>query len=430
MASDYNAKLISDLYSEKNSEKATRISNEMTDIGDAIFPRQIFEAYKRFKSTFVSHYFISDLIRFKTVDATEIIKEIADTTDSESDLSIMIGFLSEIGYFEPSVFAKIVKIFRDGIDAGEIYEYHIDDFIEYLLKSGMDRDELVGLVTKCFEDDRQETRSRKIALKKLLKIDAKGYLNKYYNEYTTIKGKKAEIIFVEEISTWHGGVVPALHEKILRDGSDRAKEILLSKQKKNAAEKIAQEAKEQSDLKTMYETADVIGEIANLRGRINKIFSIDVRFRSPIFSEYEDVYTQNKPAKDKATLVGCCMVIRTLLSAFSDCVTGFNISDERAKELIPGLEDFKGSINKFHLLLLENHVNVDSGIFGLRTLNRFITKFAAHTGEERSLELVRILQEMGLQEYYENDNWSKLHRTILEKYKEFLEKLLLAISKK
>ena len=86
-----------------------------------------------------------------------------------------------------------------------------------------------------------------------------------------------------------------------------------------------------------------------------------------------------------------------------------------------------GSINKLHLFLLRKSVQVDMNIFGLRNLNRMITKFAAHTNEETNPELEAVLKELQLFEFYSESQWSKLHRGILLKYKEFLVNLEKAI---
>lgn len=430
MATDYNANLIVELYSTQDPEQATRISDEMVSIGDAVFPRQIYEAYKRFKNTTVSHYFVSDLTSFKTADAGEILKEIAQTTQKESDISMMINYLTDIEYFDPLIVAKLRGLFESEIDSGDTYDSDVEKYFNYLQKAGEDLKYLEELMQIYFEDERQDISSRKIALKKLLKLKPTDYIKIYYDNYERMKGKRMEIIFVEEISTWHGGIIPDVHKKILNIGSERAKEILKKEQLKKADEKKTQEINEQKEVKAEYETADVIASVAELRTKINKISSTDERFNFPLLTASEEIYQQSKPAKDKTMLIGYCMTLRPLLGGFSDKVLSFEISEERALELIPDLQNFNGSINKFQLLLLEKKINVDSGIFGLRNLNRIITKFAAHTNEESSAELHDILKEENLFDYYKEDNWSKLHRQILIKYEEFLEKLVNALNGK
>ncbi len=429
MATDYNANLITELYAAENVEGAIRICDEMVTIGDAIFPRQIYEAYKKFQETPSSHYFVSDLTRFKTGDATEILKEIAHTTDRDADISLMVGYLTDIEYFDPEIVGKVKNLFERDIASGEIHEYDVEEYFAYLEKSGEEMERLESLLQECFEDDKQFIAARKTALKKLLKLKPKEYISFYYENYDSIKGKRAETVFVEEISTWHGGVVPSLHKKILKVGSERAKEILKKEQSRKIEEKRSKEIKEQKEIKEEYETADVISDIAELRSKINKISIADERFGFSFFSPSEEIYQQGKPAKNKATLVGYCMVLRSLLGGFDNKIKESEISKERAKELLPDIKELTGSINKFHLMLLEKGIDVDAGIFGLRNISRIVSKLA-HPDEEADPELSSILKKEKLFNYYKNDNWSMLHREILLRYKEVLEKLIDAISGK
>lgn len=428
MAADYNANLIVELYSAKNVQVASRICDEMVKIGDPIFPKQIYEAYKKYRGTSMSHYFVSDLTNFKSKDATEILKGIALTTENKADITMMVDYLASIKYFDTEIFTKVIGVFKSNLESGSISSYQIERYYEYLESSDEGRAVLESFLKMCFEGDNQEMQARKTSLSKLLKLKPKELINFYYENYDTIKGKKAEIIFVEEISTWDGGIVPALFQKILGEGSETAREILQKEQLKKDKEKRAIEINEQKSVREEYETADVLHDIAELRSKINKIGVTNERFGLPFFLPSEEIYQQSKPAKDKTTLVGYCMVLRSLLHGFDKMITELKIPKEKAVELIPNINDFDGSINKFHLLLLEKGVSVDQGIFGLRNINRIITKFAAHTGEENKSELIEILKEEKLLDLYKDDNWSMLHRGILLRYKMILEKLSNALA--
>lgn len=429
MASDYNANLIAELYATDDAEQATRISDEMVTIGDPIFPRQIYEAYKKFKDTTVSHYFISDLTSFKTADASEFLKEIARDSIKNNDISIMVGYLADIAFFAPDIISKVREAFENDISSGDMLDFEVDKYFLYLEKSGENIERLEVLLRKCLEDDHQNIPTRKAALKKLLKLKPTEYVNFYLENYDILKGRKLEVILVEEISTWHGGKVSLLHKKILDSGSERAKEILMKEQSRITKEKEAREINEQKEVRSEFETADVISDIAMLRSKVNKLSTADEKFGFAFFQASEEIYQQGKPARDKATLIGYCMALRPLLGGFTEKVTEFAVSRERALELMPDLKDFNGSINKFHLLLLEKGIKVDSGLFGLRNISRMITKFAAHTDEENSPELLEILRKEGLYYVYKEDNWSRFHREILLKYKGVLDKLIESLAR-
>lgn len=429
MAYDYNANLIAELYSTEDEDKAIEISDEMSEIGDLIFPRQIYEAYKRFKNTSISHYFVSNLTNFKSDDTTIILKEIADNTDSYADILMMINFLTNIKYFNSKIISKIKIIIENEIKDLNISEYALEWYAWYL--EWADQKEFLEYILKtCFEDDRQKIQTRKFALKRLLKIDPKKYIKLYYEQYESIINQKIENILVEELSTWKWWIIPSFHNKILKLWSNRAKEILQKQLDKNKEKEQKEILKEQNEIKEEFTNYDVLNNISELRSNINKISTHHDQFWYSFFPAFEEIYQQWKPARDKSTLIGYCMVIRSLIGNFDEKIKDFNITKERASELAPKIQDIKGNINKFHLLLLDKNINVDSEIFWLRNINRIITKFWAHTDEENNPELTKILKKENLFDFYKDNEWAKLHRGILLKYKNMLEKLTEALTKK
>ncbi|MDD2375827.1 MAG: hypothetical protein PHD23_10800, partial [Eubacteriales bacterium] len=89
MSTSYNSRLIDKLYQENDALKATRIVDEMIEIGEAIFVYPIYSAYKKFKNTSYSHYFISDLTELASKEETKkeaeiIIKELLEEQDIDS----------------------------------------------------------------------------------------------------------------------------------------------------------------------------------------------------------------------------------------------------------------------------------------------------------------------------------------------------------
>lgn len=427
MPISYNANLIAELYTTNDAEKANNICEEMVDIGDAIFPRQIYEAYKKFYETTFSHYFVLHLTRFKSENVAEILKEIAHTTTKNSDIFMMLDYLSDIKYFEPEIIDKVIKSFKEDLILRDAQEYEIEQYFKYIQNSGREIQKLELFLLDCFENDNQNIKARKVALKKLLKLEPRKYINFYYENYDRIKGKKAEIIFVEEISTWINGIIPQLHKKIQEDGSVSAQEILKAKLSSKVEEKQSKTKKEQEKIKEVYATADVISDIARLRIRVNKLSLADKRFGFSFLSSMEEVYEQNRPAQDKTTFIGYCIVIRSLIQGFSDKIKELEVSEERMREILPEVTDLEGSIKKFHFLLLDKGLNVDNKIFGIRNINRIVS-ILAHPDAEFTPELIKILKEEKLLDLYQEDNWPMLHRGILIKYKSALEELISALS--
>ncbi len=426
MATDYNADLIAGLYATQDVKKAEQISEEMADIGDEIFPRQIYEAYKRFKNTSSSHCFVSDISSFKSLDAGEILKAIAENTQKESDVLFALERLADIRYFEERIIQRVLMDFKASVSDGKIYDYEIDRYYNYIKKSGVNTLELENILINCFENDDLDISIRRNALKKLLFLNAKKYIAFYYSNYEILKNKKAEIVFVSEISTWRGGLIPAVHEKVLSQGSTRAKEILRGVQMKVEEDKQKKESKEHEEIREEFQTADVISEIAKLRSRINLVSTAHSKLGYPIFVLSEEIYQQTKPAKDKETLVGYSIVLRSLIGNFTKEITNFEVALERARELIPDIVEVNGSINKFHLMLLERGLSVDRDLYGLRNLNKIASQLA-HPGDDVS-ELIELLKKEDLFNLFKNGNWPLLHRGFLIMYKNFLDKLLILVS--
>lgn len=104
MSTEYNSKLIANLYEENDAEKATEIADEMAEIKDMIFIQPLYSAYKRFRSngSFMSHYFLSDLKFFKSPETKDIFESIAASKDiSKTDFSYCLDYLNDIEYIEP-----------------------------------------------------------------------------------------------------------------------------------------------------------------------------------------------------------------------------------------------------------------------------------------------------------------------------------------
>ena len=137
MASDFNAKLIAELYETDKPDKAAEIADEMVEIGDPIFPRQIYAAYKKFENTSVSHFFISDLTSFeKNADAAKILKEIARSSTRSADIETLLDYLNEIDYLDSEFTEKVKSLFLKVLKDKKIYEYDVDEYCGYLIRAG------------------------------------------------------------------------------------------------------------------------------------------------------------------------------------------------------------------------------------------------------------------------------------------------------
>jgi hypothetical protein len=244
-------------------------------------------------------------------------------------------------------------------------------------------------------------------------------ISEFSNNYSQFgTDKVGEVTFAEELKNWKGTIIDKAYEIILQLGSERAKEIVQKGQSAALKKKEETVNKEQQQIKNEFATSDIVGVIASLRTDINKRSIADGRFGYSILSPNEDIYQQNKPAHDEVSLRGYCLVLRTTIQGFDKNIT--NITLERIQKQLPEI-NLPGSINKFHCLLLELGVDVDYQVCGLRDLNKIVDKLA-HPGENER-EVHQVLGDAGLKELYVNNEWSKLHREILLRYKQTLESL-------
>ena len=59
MGSDYNSKLISNLYKTTDDKEIENILEDIEEIGDAVFLQPLLDAYNKHKDSSFSHYFFA-----------------------------------------------------------------------------------------------------------------------------------------------------------------------------------------------------------------------------------------------------------------------------------------------------------------------------------------------------------------------------------
>jgi len=420
MATEHNSKLIAKLYDCTDPEKATEISDEMLEIGDSIFIYPIYSAYKRFRDneSYVTHYFVGDLTRFSTPEASEIIKEIAaDAKTPDICVTYLLDYLAKIQYFEPQFIQRIYSLLTDEL-LTQNDQYDVGLYLQYLEQANSLTD-VTLLLQSVFEDESKKGSVRSVAFRYLLKADATKFKH-YFDNYSKIKDTDAEIILVKELLTWKGGIVPSFEEMILKNGSTRARELVQEKRDKLKKKEERAEVENAKAIEVKYSNADVIQEIARLRNKINTLSSTDTRFGFTFFPPSELIYDQNESAQSQPMLVGYCMSLRSFIQNFTDEIVTKEFTIEEMKSVIPDLDKPEGNINKFHVLLSKAGLSPDDGLFGLRKLNKLANALAHPDAESNTPGL---LKAAGLIKFYETESWQNLHKSLLEFYRDFLKVL-------
>lgn len=415
MSVEYNSKLIASLYEENSSKKALEILQEMEEIRDPIFIYPIYSAYKKFKISSDGYDFVVALTSFKTSEAAEILKTIAGEDVSDLVLFALVDFFISIEYFDLSFVEKINSIAVKDLMAGDV-DTLTSRFLNYLVKAKA----ISGLTTFlkiAFENESSTNETREISLSFLLRANPKEYFQYYFDNFSDIKGKKTEITFAKEIRTWSKGLIPQLKDKILKEGSPRAKEIIQEEIDKNKKTETVTEEERKRLIESKYTNADIISSIAHTRAKLNSITSTDSRFDFSLFPPSELIYQQNEAAQSKQALVGYCIELRTFIQQFDDRIISQKYSLEEMSAVIPSIEKPEGSINKLHIFLYKIGIPLDFKLFGLRDINKIISKLAHPEKED---EVINLLKERGLSDLYVEENWPRLHGKILEIYRDVL----------
>lgn len=416
MSSEYNSKLIDDLYQTSDPEKAKRILEEIREISDPIFIYSLFTGYKKFKYASNSHYFIAALNEIKSKEVLNVLTEIISDPEVEPLIyTYALGGFLRYEYFEHDIISKAKLILYEFV--ANQTNINLENLLEYLKKAGA-ISELTDQLRTIFEDDKFEPEERLLSLSYLLNTDSKKWVQFYIDNHTKIVNKQAEILLSKTLISWRGPLVEELKGKITKDGGSRAREIIESAQKREA------EVKEESAKKESisYSNSKVITEIVELREKINRLSSIEKNIGFSIFPLRESIYKQLEAAIDEAGLINCCIELRSLFQDIEKAVGDHGISFEEAATIIPGIskEDFNKSINKLHLFLYSRKIEVDADLYGLRTVNRLVNLWAH---PDRKKELISLLEKLTILEMYKKEDWTSLHRRILELYRTSLDKL-------
>lgn len=425
MSVRYNSELIDSLYQAMNAEKASDIADEMKEIGDPIFISPIFAAYKKFRLDSRSHYFLVDLIGFKQPEAIEILKKLAtETISGSADISYLIDFCIENNHF-PNEFTRQVEAGFYGDLGLEMDSYNLTPYLQYFLATKK-FSEMEEVVISIFEGEEFKLGARATALSYLVKYDTTKYLQHYYENYEKIKGGKAEIIFAKELNGWKNGIVPKFNEKIIKEGSERAREIIEEKLKKDKVSEEKKEAEKEKNIERKFSNAEIIMEIASIREKINILTAGDVRFGFPLLVPTELLPKQSAVVEDEHKLIGYAIELRTIVQGINENVAQHGFTPEEAEKHIQGIAK-EGSINNLQLFLISRGVSVDVRLFSIRDINMTLAKLAHPTGEKK--ELVEQLQTVGLYDLYRGEDWNSLHKKLLIMYKDSLFSLYEAISK-
>lgn len=429
MDTEYNSKLISELYLATEEETILEILDEMSETKNPIFLYPIYEAYKKHKDAFYSHYFLSSLGELNTDELIPIAINIGEDQDtSNKDLGYVVDIFKKKKYYKENAINIALTNLSLFIDqGGDIYD--LNTIVPYLEEAGL-ISKIEGYLKSIYTDDKFNINTRRYALGKWFEINPKKHIQCVIDDYDRIKNNENyETAVAKVVCKWKGLKIEELKKIILSKGSLRAKHIITTNQKKEKERNEKEKNLEQQIIKEKYSNADLVDQIIGLRNKINSASRLNSRIEFTIFPQNEAIGQQIKTANDEATLVKACVDLRGIIQNLNKQFENHGLEIEEIKKLLPDAEEhhFNMSINKFFLFLHSKKFKVDSSIFGLRELYQVLGLFGAHSVNEKE-KLEKKLEKMCLYKYYNEENWVFLHQNFLKMYKDSLDKLLKVIN--
>ncbi len=426
MASEYNSKLISDLYDSTKSDKAHEVADIMGEIGDPIFLYPLYDAYKRYQKRSISHYFPANICDFAEAEALPLLLKIfRDKDATRSDKLFSLPGIAAHKCFERDIIDEVIKILTelsssegDDIDFGFIISY---------LKAANSLKDVDQLLRTCFENPKTNRRGRKIAFEAWLKIDPEKSFDYLLNNYSAIKeDMELEIVITKEISTWTGTKVEAFKALILEKGGSRAKEIIEESEKKKKREAKEKEAEITKTEDEKFKNSKVVYDILEIKDRINILSLAIPEIGIEIFSGDTKLPKQIKSANDEGGFCKSCIDLRVSLASIDEKTGDHGLTEDQIKVVLPNAQEHDRSkpINRLNLFLVSKKIIVDQDFFGLRDLSRVVSLIAHPDGVK---DAIVILKKLKLFELYQAGEWAKLHNALLSLYLDSLVKLETAI---
>lgn len=437
MSSDYNSRLISNLYKATDYEEIERILDDMEEIGDGVFLQPLLDAYQKHKNSSFSHYFFGPLSRIRSENAGKELNNLLLTHsgDDSKDLVWILHALNEISYYSD--------------DANEVADILIKSYVDSIKKDALglgsiDLDYALGYAKGAetlekYEEILQEilfleylSRAEKsIALSYLLRLNPKKgilfLIDNYEDKIDT--NEELETIIAKELLGWKGGNILKLKDLIIKKSKGRAKEILEEERKQDT--EVQQKAKQQEVEKesNTYANMGIVKEIRELRKKINTLTQIKPDFQFRLLPHNELVFDQTIVTEDKGAFISALTDLRFIVVDIDKETKGHGFDDLTAMALLPtGVtkSELGKSLNQLYLFLTAKKIKTDDYFLRLRKLNQILSLLSSHP--EAETKIVKILTEIGVIDEYKNDEWAKLHLFFLNDYKQILEDLHSALA--
>ena len=430
MADEYNSKLIAKLYEDVSRDENLRILEEMEEIGSSVFIYPIFSAWRKHNSRqieFISHYFISSLSRIQSGEVLKVGIQIWKEASSKKDKIWCYGIFTKFNYSDEEIIKYAERVIIDFADSVSISntlsDYDIEELCNYLIKVDRLKD-ISESLRKIVIKDTIEFGVRKVSLRYLWKSNPVPEIKYFIDNYLELKNDELDVILAKTLISWKGKSIEELKQLVKENGNDRAREILATEEKNKEKEDKKEKEKENK----RYGNIKTITDISKLRNNINSISLSNIKVGFKLFNDNELLIEQQETVSSNDSLVSKCMSLRTLFTDINSHTKQHGLSTEEVAKLLSQIkeDDFLKPINSLYIFLYNLGLSVKFDVFGMRNVNQIVSLFG-HPDQKK--ELVKILKENNLNEYYLKEDWQSLHSGILELYRLCLLKLYEEFSK-
>jgi hypothetical protein len=429
MANEHNGNLIAALYAASDTRSVIKVLEEMDEIKDLSFVAPIIVAYGRYKGSSISHYFVSSLKRYSSPQVKEKLIEIALNPSSEDrDFIWAIDYLTEIKFNDERIVQRIIKYLISQKDFSGFEMEAMADYLNFVGKLEIHQDIFLAVI----KNPTIDRDARKYAIRALFKLDATKFLQYFIDNFEETRKTFADNMLAEVLTSWTGTIVTKLEDKILSEGNDRAKDLITAKRIAKEKSVKKEEEKKAESLSSEYSNADIVTIIHELKKSINIISLSDAEIGFALLPDSDNLISQIKSANSEPDLINAAILLRSEILSFDEKIKDHGFDLAGASKVIPdtGEKEMQSPLNRLQLFMTSRGKPVDKDLFGLRKLSLLPNK-VAHPDDKQGL--VEALTKNNLLAAYKANDWKKIHRDLLESYRQsllMLQKSLQSIPEK
>lgn len=432
MASDYNSLLISKLYNSSNEDEIIETLEEIAEIKDEVFVMPVFDTYKRVKDVYphIAHYFVNALGGIRSESVRNILLELLEGIPLSRTKGYLLSWIlsamaKQMYYPEKAIeiAGQFVRYYDNDLyieQLGGRGDYELETVLGYLKDANQLNKDYISILKRLLFASELSKREREVILYFLVRIDPETVLQDFLSGYKDIKNTNLELIVTKELISWKGKKVDELKSLILKEGQNRAKEML----EKFAAEKRIIEEKNRKQVveeeTKEYSNFRLVEEIVDLRGSINA--NTKNTWKIIPFPNNELLLKQAKVASSEGEFVRLCNDLRAIVGQVSSDLGGHGLSKNEVEMLLPDSTDVdRGKpLNQFYLYLSSRGLKIDADFLGLKPLMKVLSLI---DHPEAKHDLLEKLEELKIKNIYEKQEWAVLHHSLLTLYKQSLSEL-------